>query len=316
VTRRRGLGVVLGGLAIVAAVALLARVVFDRAVYEAPEAAAPAPASPPAGAAPAPAAPADPSDVAVVAVSGSVERSGRDGRWTRVAAGDRLATDDALRTGDAARADLRVGERSRITVAERSQVAVREVTAAVHRLRLSRGRVAVEYERDGARTLRIEDATGQRVAESQEGRFSVLASGATLAVATETGSVTLRAAGKAVDVGAGQQSVAAAGAPSPAAPIPVDLLLRVADEARSASDPDDLCAHVRGRAAAGAEVTVDDHPVALERDGRFAVRVPRRAGLTAVRVTTRDPGGRSEARDVPCRDPDERLDGLSVRWKT
>jgi hypothetical protein len=302
-----------GGAAIVAAVVALAWLVFQRAVYEPPRRPAPlAVAAPERAAQLAPEPPAPP--VAVVTVVGSVERSGPDGRWTAVAAGDRLELDASLRTGAAAHADLAVGAGSRVVVAERSQLAVREVTATVHRLRLSRGRVAVDHAADGARVLRIEDASGRRVVESRAGRFSVLASGATLTVATEAGSATLAAAGAVVDVPAGQHAVAAAGPPSAAARIPVALLLKVADAARRAGD--DLCASVDGRASPGAEVTVDGRPAPVDAEGRFSVVVRRRRGLTAVRAETRDASGRTATREVPCREEEENVDGLSVRWKT
>jgi hypothetical protein len=294
---RRPLATALGVLAITAGVAGTACVLFDRIVYD-PE--------PPARAEAA-------ARVRVLAVSGAVERSSSLGTWGPLAPGDELGAEDSIRTGASSTAELGVGERSRMTVADATEITVREVTAAAQRFRLARGRIAVDYGEGQQRRLRVEDDAG-RVVETGQARFGVLATGAMLAVATETGSVTLRAGGAAVDVGAGRQSVARGDrAPSTAAPIPGTLLLKLADAAAEL-DRDD-CAVVSGAASPASTVEVDSQPITPGDDGRFAVRVRRRRGRTTALVTVTDALGRTAQRAVPCREVSPHVKELSLRWK-
>lgn len=301
--RRRRLAIAPGVLAITAGGAIVAWLVFDRLVYEpeplATRASVEAPS--PAG------------SVQVLAVNGSVERSSRLGTWGPVETGDRLGAEDSIRTGGSSTAELGVGERSRITVADTTQITVQEVTNAVRLFRLARGRIAVDYGQDLERRLRIEDESG-RALETQQARFGVLASDAMLAVATETGTVTLRARGAAVEIGAGEQSAARGDRPpSRAEPIPGALLLKLAS---SAADLDrDECAALAGTVSPAAGIAVDGKPIPLGEDGRFAVRARRRRGHAAVLVSVTDALGRTTQRAVPCREPEPGVKDLSVRWK-
>ena len=269
--------------------------------------------APPASAAVA-ATPAAPSRlaVAVVSVAGTLER--QDGEeWTPVAAGEPLHQDDTLRTADGSRATLAIGEGSRVTVSDATQLTVREITAAAQRLRLARGRLSVDHQPDGARVLVVETERGDTVAQAGAARFSVLASGASLAIATETGVVRLQAGGSSVDVGPGEGSVAFAGqAPAPAAAIPVALLLELG---RSATTADGGC-RIEGAVASGAEVRVDGKPVKPQPDGRFSVVVPGGRGRTkGATVRTRDAAGRVVERRVACaRNVDEHVSDFAVRW--
>src|SRR5438105_5963624 len=138
----------------------------------------------------------------VLSVTGPVQKAYRSGEWSRLTPGDRLGADESIRTGKGGRTDLRIGDKSNLAVTESTQVTIRELTRAVHRFRLERGRLAVDYKPDGERVLKIENETA--VAETHGARFSVLSTGATVAVATELGSVNFRAAGKEVIVGEGQ----------------------------------------------------------------------------------------------------------------
>jgi hypothetical protein len=252
----------------------------------------------------------------VVAIEGQVERARRGGPWQPVTAGQTLSADESLRTGAEARADLVIGaESAKMTVADSSQLSVRELTRAVHRLRLTRGRLAVSYERSGERVLRIEDESGSAVAETRGATFSVLSNGQALAVATQTGTVNLKAAEVEVAVGAGQRSTALAGhAPSAAEPIPAQVLLKLAAFGRQGQ-----CAEIAGVASHGAEVTVDGERVPLSSDGRFRRAVANRPGLDAVRVVTREVDGRTREEQVKCRlarsAPPAEVDELKIHFK-
>lgn len=302
-----------------AVVLLLALLLFRFAVVETPatpavsaQAAAPA--------APAVAAPANPGseEAVVVTAQGAVERAHSGGAWVNLAVGDKLRADDAVRTGRGASAGLRIGGKSELAVAESTQLSIRELTREVHRLKLDKGRIKVDYQPDGSRVLRIESAGAGGVAETTSARFSVLSTGTTVAVATESGSVDLRAAGTTVKVTAGKESTAREGeVPAAPADVPVQLLLKVAAAAGSASAA--LCARVEGVAAPGTQVLVDGVPAEVGRDGRFQVPVLRDPKQKReVLVAMRDVSGREERRTIPClgEPPESAIHDFSIRWRT
>jgi hypothetical protein len=252
---------------------------------------------------------ASPQVVEVLDAQGRIERL-RGETWEPVASGQRLQADDTIRTAAGAGATLAIGDRSRLAVSDATQLTVREITAAVQRLRLSRGRISVDHQPDGARVLVVESERGDSVARAGAARFSVLATGTALAVATETGAVRLQSAGRSVEVGAGQQSVSFEGhAPSEASPVPIALLLKVARAARAARGS---CT-VEGTVDPGAEVRVEGRPVDPGPQGRFAVRLPLEKGRTHATVVTRDAAGHVVQRRVGCSSEHEVSD-FAVRW--
>ncbi|GAC1340035.1 MAG: hypothetical protein NVSMB23_09790 [Myxococcales bacterium] len=295
----------------------LAVLVFRGVVYQRPPPAPIVAAAPPV---PAPqAAEPEANETAVVtAAVGPVQRATAGGGFAPIATGDRLRADDAIRTGRGGRADLRIGDKSALSVAEQSQVSIRELSRAVHRFKLERGRLSVDYKADGQRVLRIENEESGGVAEAFSARFSVLSTGATIAVATETGSVDLRAAEQVVTVAAGRQAVAQKGAP-PTAPeeIPVRLLLKVAGAAGTPQQH--LCARVEGVAQPGSQVLIDGVPAEVGRDGRFSVPVPRETpDKKAVLVALRDVMGREQQKTVPCAGgaPESDIRDFAIRWRS
>jgi hypothetical protein len=307
VTRRRTL---LVAVAVVGFVAV-AGLVFQRLVYvpQAP------PAAPPPRVAlpvpdPAPGPDREPSRARVVKVAGIAER-GASGRWERVQAGDTVGLDDSIRTRFSGRVDLSLGERSSVVVAEASEITLRELSAAVHRLRLARGRISVDYQADGSRVLRVENDRGDAMAEAGAARFSVIETGTSFAVATETGVVDLRARGVTVKVADGRQAVAPAGQPPTAAAVPGAVLLKIA--ARSRVEASGRCSPVVGQVERGVEVLVDGERVPVDAGGRFRVpftaEAERRRRLVLV---VRDSGGRSRTREIPCEY--DRAE-FSVEWK-
>jgi hypothetical protein len=179
---------------------------------------------------------------------------------------------------------------------------------------VARGRVGVDYAGQDERRLRIE-GPGGAAAEARAARFSVVSAGGVLAVATEAGGVDLSSAAGAVHVAGGQQASAAPGAaPSPPAPIPAQVMLKVAGAlARRSAAARRACVRLEGRVAPGTEVRVDGEPVPVAADGTFDVSPPRRPGAGAVRVRARDAAGRVVERAVPCRVDEPDID-LSVEW--
>lgn len=293
-------------------VVLLAVLLFEGFVEETPSTAENPPIAQPATPVVSPPPGAEETEVengAVVArVTGRVERSVAGGDWAEVRQGEKLQANDAIRTGANSRAQLEVDNKSRITVAQSSEVGIREVRKAAHTFKLVRGQLAVDYQPDGTRTLRIEGEGGDAVAQSEGAKFSILSSGGTLAVATETGAVNLEASGTSVAIRAGEQSVARPGsAPSIAAPIPVKLLLKLATTGTEG------CPTVRGVAEAGTEVLVDGRAVPLDAKGAFLVKGPT-DGRKQLTVVTRHVTGKLEEKVVACRTAPNRAD-VSIRWK-
>jgi hypothetical protein len=249
----------------------------------------------------------------VAAVSGKVERL-RDGNWASIEVGERLQLRDSIRALPRSKADLDLGPEARLTLAEDSELKLAELSGTVHRVRLERGRVTAAYAPQGERVLRIEDRSGQAVAEARAARFSAMATAGAFVVATETGKVNLSSGSDSVEIAPGEQSIAKPGAtPSAARPIPVSLLLKVA----AASRPSGPCRTIEGSASPGSEVFVEETRVAVGPDGRFSYEVED-PGRRQFRVVTRDATGRSTEETVRCRAPPpapkEKIDAVEIRW--
>lgn len=249
-------------------------------------------------------------EAAVTAVSGVAERA-HGGEWTRLQAGDALGIDETVRTGPDGRVELVVGdEQSRITVSDRTQVTVAELSAAVHRFKLTTGRLAVDY-REAERVLKIEAENAGGIATTKGARFAVLASGTTVAVATESGAVALTSDAGSVEVTEGKQSVVGgpAKAPSAPAPIPVDVLLKVAARAKA-----EACATLVGTVQPGSALEVDGKPVDVKPNGAFEVAVTAAPGKKQVTVTARDALGRERQQLVACAAADEGPSNVEIQW--
>ncbi|MGZ6123866.1 MAG: FecR domain-containing protein [Myxococcales bacterium] len=294
--------------AVIAAGVLAALLVFRFAVYEPPrEPVRPAPAK---------AAATPPLQAVVLSVQGEVEKGREGGSWSKLHPGESVRVDAVLRTGADGHTDLALGERARVSIGESTEVAIRELTDSVHRFRLTRGRMLADYDRDGERVLRVEDGTGETVAETKSARFGVLSTGTGIAVATTSGGVDLRTRRQGVHVATGEQSFAPeGGAPTPPAPIPTSVLLKVGNALAEGGD-ETLCAEIDGEAAAGSEVKVDGVAVPLDATGHFHERVLRKPGQGSVVVAIRDPSGREKTRNVACAPPPAQIRDMAIRWKT
>jgi FecR protein len=249
-------------------------------------------------------------DATVVSADAGVERTVGDG-WTPARAGDALRVTDSLRTAAGSTAEIALGRDSRVTLQERSAVTVRELTAAVHRVGVLRGRIGVDHRPDGTRVLRVEDQSGAVVA-SGAGRFGVVASGDGLAVASAEGQLTVESGGARVQVPPGEETVARRGvAPLAPRPIPRDVVLRVArvlEERRSS-----LCAFLQVDVAS--ELTVNGAPVPIPLDGGVPIRLPARLRSRGADVMVRHASGIVERRSVPCQEGKEgEVSHLEVRW--
>ena len=257
------------------------------------------------------AAPAPVEVIAEVLESGGTLERLRGEAWEPVAVGARLLADDN-RTAAGSGAIVGLGG-TRVEVSDATQLTVREITAAVQRLRLSRGRIAVDHQPDGARVLVVEAERASSSVRARSARFSVLASGSALAVAADAGVVRLQSAAGAVDVGAGEQAVAfASAAPSAPRPIPAALLLRVASGVSKPIRAGGEACRIEGEAEPGSEVTIDGRPIEADAQGRFAIELPAGRGAGAT-VVTRNAAGRVTRRRVPCF-VEHDVSDFVVRW--
>jgi hypothetical protein len=231
----------------------------------------------------------------VVEVDGKVERRTERGPWQPARVGDSLGRMEIIRTGEGA-AQLQVGERSRLTVRRSSELSVREITEVTHRFRLEQGRLSVDYREDGERVIQIEGQGGKTVARAKAARFSVLGTGRTVAVATETGVVDLSSAGSTVRVAEGQQSVVVESKPpAPPASIPKEVALKVARA--SVPGPSSRSYTIlRGSTQPGNRVLLEGRAVAVDDRGRFSIKVPLKPGTNKIEVTTEDASGRRKRR--------------------
>lgn len=258
------------------------------------------------------AAPAPVDVIAEVLESGGTLERLRGEAWEPVAVGARLLADDTIRTAAGSGAIVGLGG-TRVEVSDATQLTVREITAAVQRLRLSRGRIAVDHQPDGARVLVVEAERASSSVRARSARFSVLASGSALAVAADAGVVRLQSAAGAVDVGAGEQAVAfASAAPSAPRPIPAALLLRVASGVSKPTRAGGEACRIEGEAEPGSEVTIDGRPIEADAQGRFAIELPAGRGAGAT-VVTRDAAGHVTRRRVPCF-VEHDVSDFVVRW--
>jgi hypothetical protein len=264
------------------------------------------------GPASAPAAAARSADAVVVAADVGVERTVAGGAWAPARAGDTLAVADSIRTEAGGSAELQLGRGSRVTVAQRTEITVRELTAAVQRIGLVRGRIGVDVEADGTRVLRVEDASGDMRVTAAGGRLGVVAGPTSLAVVAQEGAAVLESAGAAVDVPAGHAATAWRGLrPVAPAPVPRELLRRVvvAMEERRAS----VCNVVQVDVAA--EVVVNGERVETPPDGRLVLRVPPGSRRRRAELVIRHAGGRVERQLLPCWQDEADVSDLEVRWE-
>ena len=252
--------------------------------------------------------------VLVVEVVGTVSRTSTGGERKAVTLGTELAVDDTLVTETASRVRLKVGERSTVDLAQNAEVQVRELSESMQRLGLVYGRAAVDYREGGDRVLRIENQDGSAVAQVKAGKFSILNTGTTVAVATETGQVDLSAAGSTVEVGANQQSVVSDGAPQRPLAIPAALVLRVVDPGCRVQR--EAFFNLSGKTSPGSRVTVNEKAARVRVDGDFSLRVPLKTGKNQIVVVTEDVSGRAERRVISCItvDPGAPIEGVDIKW--
>jgi hypothetical protein len=136
--------------------------------------------------------------------------------------------------------------------------------------------------------LEVKTAGSDAVARSKGGTFTVSNNGAgTVALATLEGEATLSGQQRTVLVLAGQQSVVLPGqAPSPPAPIPTSLLLKV-----NWPDRPRRQILISGQTDPGSQVLANGESVLPDDQGRFSFPLTLKEGSNPVRVQVRSVGG-------------------------
>lgn len=223
---------------------------------------------------------ADPRVAVVVAVTGRVERKSDTG-WGPLEAGAVLSEQDVVRTAEGASAQLDVG--AIVLVDDRTELTVGDISASLAEVALTFGHVSADAGGAGGPTIRISTRDAEAFAETTAGAFDVLDSGTgQTVIATQRGTVKVRAAGQTVDVPSGMASIVRAGQPATApAPIPPSLFLKVR-----------VAEQVVGMTTPGAVVSVDGTRMHPDATGAFAAPVP--AGTHKIVILVEDATGRRE----------------------
>jgi hypothetical protein len=256
----------------------------------------PAPLLPPGPDAAAPAVEAEPdagpagADLRIEEVSGAVEIRHGSGAYSPALLGTVLRADDALRTLDG-RARLVAKDAYDVRVEPGTELEIQELADRLSKFRLGVGLLVARVEGKSGRRLEVAAKGSDAVASSSDGSFAVANNGSgTVAVGARAGEVELKAAGKAVVLRQGQQSIVTPGsAPSDARPIPASLFLKVDWPKEKETNRREIA--VTGRTAPGAVLLLAGVPTKVEKDGRFKAAVKLREGKNPLAATSFDVGG-------------------------
>lgn len=247
-------------------------------------------------------------------VEGQVQRSRGDKPWTQAQAGDRLHEEERIRTSKGGRATVGLGDETTVLLGAESEIGVLPAKNGTRRLALKSGRVAVKHRGASGQRVRVESDRGQ-VIETQDGDFAARVGKNGFSIAMERGTADFTSAGTTVKVAENEQTFAAPDlVPSPAAPIPTEVLLEVGRIVTLR----DRC-RVSGTAPRGAEVSVDGQSIEVDSDGQFFTTIARRTHPAEIAVTTVDTLGRVASKKLSCpiilnskRKP--KIRELSIEW--
>ena len=191
--------------------------------------------------------------------------------------GGEVAGGARIRTGPGASAILRAPDGTEIALADGVDISVEEISSTVARFALGRGKVRAAS--PGVRQVTV-DSSGAHT-EARGARFTIYTSPRGLvAVASEAGSVKVRAQNREVQVAAGQQSIVPPHRP-PGDPVPVpdEVFLRVDWPGETLKrEPETL---VRGRARPGERVRVNGVETDVSEGGTFVAKVRLKEGKNA-----------------------------------
>lgn len=233
----------------------------------------------------------------------------RGGERSRAATGAELKPEDVIETAAGARVELAGGGYG-VTLEESGRFAVGEITAELSRFRLGAGLVSARVQDDPRRAVEIEGAP-EAVVRTQGGEVTVARAGPLVAVGVRRGRADFTASGATVALAEGQQSESRAGArPSPPAPLPSSLLLKVNWPAPRTTNERRMV--VTGHATPGSIVVLGGERVEVQPDGRFTHVIVLREGRQTLSARAMGVAGKASS-DGPAvvldtRAPDARFD--------
>jgi hypothetical protein len=228
---------------------------------------------------------------------------------TPAVAGAPLRPDDAIETATGGRVEVAGGGYT-VTLEEGGRFTVGEITAELSRFRLGAGLVSARVQDDPARTVELVGAP-DAVARTRGGEVTVVHAGTVVAVGVRRGRADFTAGGATVALAEGQQSESRGGAaPSPPAPIPASLLLKVNWPAARTTNERRMV--VTGRATPGAIVVLGGERVEVQPDGRFTHVIVLREGRQRLSARAVGLAGKAAAEGpavvLDTRAPDARFD--------
>jgi hypothetical protein len=242
--------------------------------------------------------PAAVSSAVVVSLKGTVETRRETSAWQALRPDAMLSENDVVRTGRRAEVTLRFDDSVEVRLSPRSELTIRELSAAVSRVRLDQGHVTAVVGSAG-RILRVQVRNADAEVQSAQGSFGITTDGnGQLAVAATTGRVVVDTPQATVEVPEGQQTtVAAHEAPATPTALPASLFLKVA--ALATTQTNQTTTTVRGTTSPGALVRVGEEVAPADESGGFAVKVPLQEGRNELRVEVVDPTGRRHDEILP-----------------
>ena len=238
--------------------------------------------------------PSETQSLLVKTVIGVVERSGiAENDWTPVQPGNELFADEKIRTDRNATVRLQADDASKIELAGESEISIQEINSTVHQIKLELGELNVDYRKSRNRRLKIVSDPETGDAETRGGRFIIQKRDGKLSVATEAGDVSLNANDKTVAVGPGKLSYVLPGeAPSPPKPIPLSIMLRVANPKRLKQT--ERTTTIKGQTDIVAKVRINDISAPVGQDGRFEVTIPLKNGRNPIEIVATTAYGQTE----------------------
>jgi hypothetical protein len=206
-------------------------------------------------------------------VHGEVLRQAGD-QFVPLSRGEHLVASDVIRTGHLSRAELDIDPDARLVLHHDSRLSLVRLEDRLRTFELIHGRATVDLLDGGKRAVRIQAAGLSAMAEGRRGSFAALvADKGRAAFGAVEGSLKVTHRGDSRRLDAGQQALLTAEAPEPTiGPVPEQVALKLTKPS-GALRPGRRVA-VAGRSSSHARVWLNDRPLELDADGRFATHLP------------------------------------------
>lgn len=256
-----------------------------------------------------------PEKMRILSTVGTVEKkTGAGSKWIPVMSGDELGAKDSIKTEKNARARLAAEDNSEIEIQEQSEIDLDNLSSSAHSFELKRGQLKVSYRKNKQRTVRVSSAETGAVAEAEAGDFVIQNHKGTVSLATTKGETKFTSNDETVVVASGQYSTATKGrSPGPAAPIPLEVMLRVAKT--NLKNKNTAIIVIQGQSDPGAHVLANGVDAQMEPDGTFEASIPRSPEQKQIRLTASTPwGSRTKSISVDSDKDSDRIRRARVRW--